>query len=159
MSATVGQRRLMNFTLRGKAGYRVPRHLEQKLRRHYPTVRVAWNRTFKRWMLIERTRHGWSPIGLLQREDGSYVRPTLRNTVRYLHRCSTANLRRHFAFKRWLKSLDEPEQREREQAEGRASEIIIEGSKALWDAMKKTVVTPRPRVWFPQQRRNPWLRR
>jgi hypothetical protein len=132
---------MRRFVLR-KPGYRIPDAMQKKIARFYPSVRVAWNLHFKRWIIINRVAGGWEPIGLLQKEDGGYVHPHERKILNYLHKASTVNLRNKWGFEAWLQGFDSIDEYDQALRERRASEQIREGSKDIWDKLHNKLLLP-----------------
>jgi len=125
-----------------KAGQRPPRVVVAAIARRFRDVRLMWASDVKRWVMVQ-VRRGRAPwiVRVLKHVDGSYMAPTLANTLGYLKEMHWSNMV-GWGGKRFLEKLDQEWSGTQQEVDDRHEGARKESSERIWYALHpRTVIT------------------
>jgi hypothetical protein len=120
-----------NWTRRGHTARPFPPHVKRALKRLHGRLDVVWNKSFRRWQIIERGRSGmWHHVLITERV------PTKRNTLyRLMASDARTHGKNHFARESALAAMDARTDAMVAERNKFSRERVLEGHDAAWNAV------------------------
>jgi hypothetical protein len=128
-----------------KVGYRPSAFVLRELARKHPTVRLMWEKNYRRWVITERFGGRINVLYALADKDGGYVRPTIANTVHYLDSIDPRKLKSKYAINEFLQGLEDTDTAAKRLVDEKHHDRVQEGHDRMFrEIIRPTFVVPKP---------------